>query len=132
MALFRAYATAQITTYADAAVGAATTGTDGIDGTAVETLGADGTAPPAPAITYNFSAGAPLSVSKDSGLLVGAEAPWSIALVKGPAAGTLTLNPDGSFVYIPDPGSSGSDSFEYLISDGDGGTATGTVTLDWT
>ena len=52
--------------------------------------------------------------------------------MKGPAAGTLTLNPDGSFIYIPDAGSSGSDSFEYLISDGDGGTATGTVTLDWT
>ena len=57
MALFRAYAKGQITTYANTAVGAAATGTDGIDGTATETLGADGTAPPAPAITYDFSAG---------------------------------------------------------------------------
>lgn len=34
-------------------------------------------------------------------------------LVSGPPNGTLTLNPDGSFQYIPDGGFSGLDSFTY-------------------
>ena len=39
------------------------------------------------------------------------------SLVSGPANGTLTLNPDGSFTYIPTPGSSGKDSFTYSAVD---------------
>ena len=38
----------------------------------------------------------------------------SAQVVSGPAHGhALQLNPDGSFVYIPDPGFSGADSFRY-------------------
>jgi hypothetical protein len=33
--------------------------------------------------------------------------------VTDPNNGTLTLNPDGSFTYTPNPGFSGSDSFTY-------------------
>ncbi|MEX0368916.1 MAG: cadherin-like domain-containing protein, partial [Ruegeria sp.] len=45
------------------------------------------------------------------------------------AKGTVVLNPDGSFTYTPDAGSSGSDSFTYTLSDGtDTGTATVTLT----
>jgi uncharacterized repeat protein (TIGR01451 family) len=40
--------------------------------------------------------------------------------------GTVTLN-GGQVFYQPNPGYSGSDSFEYSISNGHGGTATGTV-----
>ena len=37
----------------------------------------------------------------------------------GPANGTLTLNPDGSFAYTPNPGFVGSDSFSYRAFDGE-------------
>ena len=39
-------------------------------------------------------------------------------LVTGPANGTLTLNPDGSFTYTPNPNFNGSDSFIYVANDG--------------
>ncbi|WP_291295124.1 tandem-95 repeat protein [Elioraea sp.] len=39
-------------------------------------------------------------------------------LVRGPANGTLTLNADGSFTYVPRPDFFGNDSFVYAASDG--------------
>lgn len=39
-------------------------------------------------------------------------------LVSGPSNGTLTLNGDGSFTYTPIGSFSGTDSFEYLVTDG--------------
>ncbi len=39
------------------------------------------------------------------------------SLVTGPANGTLTLNGDGSFTYLPIAGYSGLDSFTYLAND---------------
>ena len=39
-------------------------------------------------------------------------------LVAGVAHGTLTFNPDGTFVYIPSAGFSGTDTFTYQVSDG--------------
>lgn len=45
----------------------------------------------------------------------------------GPASnGTVTFN-NGQVFYTPNAGFSGSDSFQYSISNGNGGTATGTV-----
>jgi VCBS repeat-containing protein len=38
-------------------------------------------------------------------------------LVSGPASGTLTLNPDGSFSYVPAPGFSGDATFTYRSRD---------------
>ena len=35
-----------------------------------------------------------------------------------PANGTATVNPDGSFIYRPNPTFAGSDSFTYLVNDG--------------
>jgi len=43
--------------------------------------------------------------------------------------GTLVLNLDGSFTYSPDTDFSGIDSFIYIVSDGNGGTDTATVTI---
>ena len=40
-------------------------------------------------------------------------------LVSGPSHGTLTLQPDGSFTYIPNPNYYGSDSFWYRAYDGE-------------
>ena len=71
MALFRGYATAQITTYADAAVGAATTGTDGIDGTAVETLGAGRDRSAGAGHYIQLQRRDAVERQQDSGLLVG-------------------------------------------------------------
>ena len=53
----------------------------------------------------------------------------SVTLVSGPAHGSLTLNLDGSFIYTPDSNYSGADSFTYKVSDGHGGTDTGTVNI---
>ena len=47
-----------------------------------------------------------------------------------PAHGSLTLNPDGSFVYMPSAGYIGHDSFTYTIDDGFGGISTALVDLD--
>ncbi|NRB32875.1 MAG: tandem-95 repeat protein, partial [Rhizobiaceae bacterium] len=43
--------------------------------------------------------------------------------------GTLNLLADGSFTYDPPANTSGSDSFTYEISDGNGGTATATASI---
>jgi VCBS repeat-containing protein len=53
----------------------------------------------------------------------------SAALVNGPEHGTLSLDPDGSFVYRPDADYNGPDSFDYEVRDGSGGTANATVTI---
>jgi CshA-type fibril repeat protein len=49
--------------------------------------------------------------------------------VTQPANGTATINPDNTVTYTPDPDFNGTDSFDYTISDGNGGTDTATVTV---
>jgi hypothetical protein len=44
--------------------------------------------------------------------------------VRGPGFGTLTLNPDGSFVYMPNEGFSGVDGFSYRPADSSPGNLT--------
>lgn len=51
------------------------------------------------------------------------------ALQDGPASGTVEMNADGSFTYTPDADFNGSDSFTYVVDDGQGGTAVGTVSI---
>jgi hypothetical protein len=51
-------------------------------------------------------------------------------LVSGPTNGTLTLNPDGTFTYIPNTHYVGSDSFTYTWSDGLTSGNTATVVID--
>ena len=55
--------------------------------------------------------------------------PLSAAVVKDPIHGTLTLNPDGSFEYVPTHNFSGADSFTYKDSDGNSESNTVTVSL---
>ena len=43
--------------------------------------------------------------------------------------GSLTLNADGSFVYTPNAGFCGTDSFTYTATDGDATSALATVTI---
>jgi hypothetical protein len=54
------------------------------------------------------------------------------AVATPPAKGTLTLNPDGSFNYTPNLNYFGPDSFIYTVTDDDGATDTGLVTIDVT
>jgi hypothetical protein len=49
------------------------------------------------------------------------------ALDDSQTLGTVTLNDDGSFTYIPPQNFSGIDTFAYTVSDGQGGFATATV-----
>jgi len=53
-------------------------------------------------------------------------------LVDEPEHGSLTLNTDGSFTYIPDPGFYGADSFAYQANDGfdDSNLATVNITVN--
>ena len=44
-----------------------------------------------------------------------------------PSGATLTMASDGGFNYLPGPDFTGADSFDYTISDGNGGTDTATV-----
>ncbi len=50
-------------------------------------------------------------------------------LVTGPANGSLTLNPDGSFSYTPASNFAGSDSFTYTANDIGGPSAVKTVSI---
>jgi hypothetical protein len=49
--------------------------------------------------------------------------------VRGPAVGALEFNGDGSFVYVPDAGFAGEDSFEYAVTLGDAVSPPETVVL---
>ena len=56
--------------------------------------------------------------------------PLTTSLVSGVSDGTLTLNTDGSFTYVPNLNYNGFDSFVYRIDDGHGGTDTATVRIE--
>ena len=49
--------------------------------------------------------------------------------MKGPAHGTLSLQPDGTFSYLPAANFSGTDTFTYRASDGSAVSNVATVTL---
>ncbi|MGR3378837.1 beta strand repeat-containing protein [Salipiger abyssi] len=53
----------------------------------------------------------------------------TVSLISDTSHGTLSLSPDGSFSYDPDPDFNGFDSFTYEVSDGSGGTDQATVSL---
>ena len=51
------------------------------------------------------------------------------SVLSGPANGSLTLGPDGGFTYTPAALFTGLDSFTYVVSDGNGGTASASVQI---
>ena len=53
----------------------------------------------------------------------------SVISVTNGATGGASINSDGTIHYVPTPNYSGTDSFTYDISDGNGGTDTATVTV---
>ena len=52
-----------------------------------------------------------------------------VTLIEGPDSGSLLLNEDGSFDYIPEQGFTGKITFTYEASDGHGGTDTAEVCI---
>jgi hypothetical protein len=58
--------------------------------------------------------------------------PLEAVLTGAPSHGTLQLNADGSFSYVPNAGFTGIDSFTYQVSDGQLQSGLATVTLEIT
>ena len=57
------------------------------------------------------------------------DSPIRTVLIAGPVNGTLQLNADGSFTYVPAAGFAGTDSFVYGVTDGQATTQT-TVSIE--
>lgn len=76
-----------------------------------------------------------LTVDAGAGVLANDSLPTSLAdaltvsVTEDVASGTLALADDGSFAYTPSADFFGEDGFTYALSDGDGTTVTGRVTL---
>ncbi|MDP4145917.1 MAG: Ig-like domain-containing protein [Bacillota bacterium] len=67
-----------------------------------------------------------------SGVVVGSDIDGNnLSYSKGssPSKGSVVINADGTWVYTPNAGATGSDSFTVKVSDGHGGTATSTVNI---
>ena len=58
------------------------------------------------------------------------EDPLIAILQEDVSNGRLELNPDGSFIYEPNPGYSGTDSFSYLANDGEFDSNTAMVSIE--
>src|SRR5204863_10078640 len=91
-------------------------------------------APAAASDEYQTSEDAPLTIDMISGVLANDSDPdgdpLSAAIVTGPVNGTLALNADGSFNYVPNANFNGTDSFTYQASDGTLTSGPATVTID--
>ena len=103
------------------------------DATVVIAVNPSNQAPATNNDTYNIDEDGSLSVDASQGVLSNDEDVnndiLTAALISGPSHGALTLNSDGSFSYTPVTDFHGADSFTYRASDGQGGSATGTVSI---
>jgi len=87
------------------------------------TVGSVNDAPQAVNDAYTASRDTTLTVAAAGVLLNDSDAdssPLSAQLVAAPTSGSLVLNGDGSFVYVPSQGFVGTDTFTYRASDGSG------------
>ncbi|KNH15423.1 hypothetical protein ACS78_26955, partial [Priestia megaterium] len=105
---------------------------DGQGGTAVSTVTVTVTpvndAPTVPNYTFSTQEDSPVV-----GAVVGTDVdgnPLSYQLQNGPTNGTAALNADGTFSYQPNLNFNGTDQFTVLVSDGQGGTAVSTITIN--
>jgi VCBS repeat-containing protein len=58
------------------------------------------------------------------------EVSLTYSLTTTPSNGTVTINPDGSFVFTPERGFVGVTEFDYTATDSEGGSATATVQIN--
>ena len=88
--------------------------------------------------SYGAFTGIPLVVPAGTGILANDtdidSSPLTVVAgsVTGPAHGTVTVNPDGSFTYTATPGYTGPDSFTYKATDGSAASNVATVSLNVT
>jgi hypothetical protein len=98
-------------------------------GTIVDTIGA----PPAPPMANNISAETLEGTAVNLNVLGSASDPdgytLSLASFTQPRHGTVAENSNSTLAYTPATNYLGADSFTYTVSDGHGGTATGTVNM---
>ena len=104
--------------------------TDATGGTASSTLTYTVT-PPAPTAADDnatTAAGGTLSMAAS---VLGNDTGNAISVTGSttPGHGSATVNPDGTYTYVPAGGFSGVDTFDYTITDSQGRTATATVTV---
>ena len=83
---------------------------------------------------YSLSQDAAFDIAADAGVLandsdIDADV-LTVSVVAEPANGTVSLNADGSFVYTPNPGFSGLDTFTCVTNDGQNDSRISTVNLD--
>lgn len=98
-------------------------------GTASHTVVVPNTPPTAVDDGYNATAGVLLSVPAADGVLANDSDPdddMTAMVLSDPSRGTLTLNPDGSFDYLPAESFFGQDSFTYQVT---GGSETASATV---
>jgi VCBS repeat-containing protein len=101
---------------------APTANSDSYDAVGNTPLGV-GTTPSGPAVTESGSVLANDTDPNAGGTL-------SVTSNTQPAHGSVTVNPDGTFTYLPAAGFTGADTFSYTETDSASGkTATGTVTV---
>jgi VCBS repeat-containing protein len=92
--------------------------------------------PPLEVIDHTYSSTAPgFSVFTAEGLLAlnygdWGPSPYTAVELTGPSHGALQVNADGSFVYTPNAGFTGTDTFTFEATDGTRDSNIGTVTLD--
>ena len=83
--------------------------------------------------SYRAFAGQALSVAAPGVLandaVAGMSSTLTASVVAAPISGSLSLNVDGSFVYVPNPGFIGIDSFSYRATSSAGLQATATVSI---
>jgi len=83
---------------------------------------------------YATTNGAPLTVPADAGLLAHLSDPdgdpVTLLVLSEPAHGTLTVQADGSFVYVPDNSGARTDSFTFAGSDGKAASSQAAVTIE--
>ncbi len=98
----------------------------------VTSAGSSG-APTAVDDSYEVAENAQLTINAAQGLLVNdtdpENDPLTATVENGPQYGILNLSDDGSFVYTPNSGYTGQDSFTYRAYDGQNTSNTATVTL---
>jgi hypothetical protein len=84
---------------------------------------------------YFVNRGGTLTVSAPGVLgndTAGQQANLTAARITGPFRGTLTLNPNGGFTYVPTNNITGVDTFTYVANDGTSNSAPAVVTIDVT
>ncbi|WP_143751811.1 Ig-like domain-containing protein, partial [Maribacter sp. 4U21] len=83
-------------------------------------------------LTEDTAGGVDINVLGNDTDVDGTIDPSSLSIVGAPSNGTVTINPDGTLNYVPDPNFNGTDTFTYEVCDdaGDCQTATVTVTVE--